>query len=311
MKRPNLNDLASFVAVADAGSFTAAALHLGVSTSAISHTIRKLEADIGVRLLNRTTRRVAPTEAGDKLIAGFAPLLDQLDGHLESLAEMRDRPAGTLRISCDEHAMDTVLMPAIAEVTRAYPDIHIETVIDYGLTDIVAERFDAGVRLGGIIARDMIAVQIGPEMQSVIVGAPSYFEGRDKPLTPSDLLGHRCINLRLPTHGNIYGWELERNGREQVVNVEGPLTFNSIHPIYQAALLGLGLAYMTTDLVADDLRSGRLEQVLSDWTPPYAGYHIYYSNARQGKPAFQILLNALRSNRRRLETALRAQSPAS
>lgn len=297
MTRPNLNDLSTFVAVADAASFTGAAAKLGLSTSAVSHTVRKLEAELGVRLLNRTTRSVTLTAAGERLMSGFAPMLNQLDEHLAALADLREKPAGNLRITSDEYAVETVLMPALAEVARDYPDIHVEIVVDYGLIDIVAERFDAGIRLGGIIAKDMIAMPISPEMQSIVVAAPSYMAGRPVPAVPADLMQHRCINLRLPTHGNIYAWEFERNGRAMEVNVNGPLVFNSLTPIYSAALRGLGYAYMPALLVSADLAAGRLIRVLEEWTPPYEGYHIYYPSRRQMMPAFRVLLDTLRRNR--------------
>ncbi|WP_316862175.1 LysR family transcriptional regulator [uncultured Cohaesibacter sp.] len=300
MQRPNLNDLSLFVAVAEAGSFTTAAAKIGISTSAVSHTIRKLEAELGVQLLNRTTRRIMTTEAGERLLSVFSPMLEQLDTHLEGLSELRDKPAGNLRISCDEHAVEAVLMPTVEEIGKAYPDIHIEIVIDSGLTDIVADRFDAGIRSGNMIAKDMIALPIGPELQLVVVAAPDYLKDRVPPQVPSDLVNHQCINLRLPTYGNIYAWEFEKGDETQEVAVSGSVTFNSILPIRSAALRGLGFAFSPVALVTEDIRKGRLVQVLSDWTPPYPGYHIYYPSARQTKPAFRILLETLRKKRRQM-----------
>lgn len=298
MPRSNLDDLAAFVAIAREGSFTNAAAGLGVSPSALSYTMRGLEERLGVRLLTRTTRSVTTTEAGERLLGSIGPALDQIEADLSALSAFRDRPAGTIRITADEHGARTVLMPAIKRIVPQYPDITVEMVIDYGLTDIVSGRFDAGVRLGGIIDKDMIAVPIGPEMESAVVAHRDYFADHPTPGTPDDLTTHRCINLRLPTHGGLYAWEFERDGREFRVRVEGPLVFNSVTPILDAALAGLGLAYLTKDAVQPWLNSGDLIRVLADWTPPYAGYHLYYPSRRQPTPAFRVLLDALRHPRK-------------
>jgi DNA-binding transcriptional LysR family regulator len=305
MKRPDLNDLAAFVAVARRGSFTTAAAQLGISTSALSQTIRGLEATMGLRLLNRTTRQVTVTESGEKLLELFEPMLEDLDLQLEAMAALRERPAGNIRLTADEFALEAFLLPTISELLLEYPDIHIEVTTDYRLTDIVSERYDAGVRLAGIVAKDMIAIPIGPDQQSIIVGSPNYFKGRAAPLVPSDLHDHRCINLRLPTHGGLYAWELEENGRDIQVRVAGPITLNGLRPIVAAARSGLGLAHVPRDAVEFDLLNGDLVQVLSEYTPSYAGYCIYYQTRRHVTPAFQLLVDALKRNRGRYARAIK------
>ena len=292
MARENLNDLQAFLAVAREQSFTRAAAQLGVSQSALSQTVRGLEARLGLRLLTRTTRSVAPTEAGERLLHALAPRFDEIDAELTALSALREKPAGT--ITADEHAAEAVLWPAMARLLPAYPDIKVEIVVDYGLTDIVAGRYDAGVRLGGIVAKDMIAVRIGPDMRMAVVGAPSYFASRPQPRSPQDLTTHTCINLRLPTHGGLYAWELEKDGRELRVRVEGQLTFNSIALILGAALDGFGLAYLPEGQMRAHLADGRLVRVLADWCPPFPGYHLYYPSRRQPTPAFALLVDVLR-----------------
>jgi DNA-binding transcriptional LysR family regulator len=294
MARTNHNDLAAFIMVAGERSFTRAAAKLGVSPSALSHSMRTVEQRLGIRLLTRTTRSVTPTEAGERLLRALAPRFEEIDFELAALSELREKPAGNIRITSDEYAVGAVLWPALREVLPDYPDIKLEIVIDYGLTDIVAERYDAGVRLGGMVAKDMIAVPIGPDMRMVAVAAPSYFADRSKPRVPQDLTRHACINLRLPTHGGLYAWEFEKNGRELRVRVDGQLTFNSGTPMLQAALDGFGVTYLPHGQVQPYLESGQLVQVLSDWTPPYAGYHLYYPSRRQATPAFGVVLEALR-----------------
>jgi len=294
MARENLNDLQAFLAVAREQSFTRAAAQLGVSQSALSQTVRGLEARLGLRLLTRTTRSVAPTEAGERLLHALAPRFDEIDAELTALSALREKPAGTIRITADEHAAEAVLWPAMARLLPAYPDIKVEIVVDYGLTDIVAGRYDAGVRLGGIVAKDMIAVRIGPDMRMAVVGAPSYFATRPQPRSPQDLTTHTCINLRLPTHGGLYAWELEKDGRELRVRVEGQLTFNSIALILGAALDGFGLAYLPEGQMRAHLADGRLVRVLADWCPPFPGYHLYYPSRRQPTPAFALLVDVLR-----------------
>jgi DNA-binding transcriptional LysR family regulator len=294
MPRTDLNDIVAFLAVARERSFTRAAAQLGVSQSALSQTLRGLESRLGLRLLTRTTRSVAPTEAGERLLRAAGPRLEEIEGELAALSELRDKPSGTIRITAHDHAIRAVLWPALEKLLPDYPDIKVEIVIDYGLTDIVAERYDAGVRTGEMVAKDMIAVRIGPDMRTAVVGAPSYFATRPKPKTPQDLTAHRCINLRLPTHGGLYAWEFEKGKRELRVRVEGQLVFNGTDPMLDAALAGAGLAYVPEDTVRPYLADGRLIRVLADWCPPYSGYHLYYPSRRQPTPAFTLLVDALR-----------------
>jgi DNA-binding transcriptional LysR family regulator len=294
MPQPNLNDLTAFLAVARERSFTRAAAQLGVSQSALSQTIRGLEARLGLRLLTRTTRSVAPTEAGERLLRTVGPRLEEIDDELAALSELRDKPAGTIRITATENAATAVLLPTLAKLLPDYPDIKVEIVIDYGLTDIVAERYDAGVRPGETVAKGMIAVRIAPDMRMAVVGAPSYFAKRPRPRTPQDLTSHACINLRLPTHGGLYAWEFEKGGRELRVRVEGQLAFNAATLILNAAQAGLGLAYLPEEQVRTHLGEGRLVRVLADWCPPFSGYHLYYPSRRQHAPAFALLVEALR-----------------
>jgi DNA-binding transcriptional LysR family regulator len=294
MPRMDFNDIVAFLAVAREQSFTRAAAQLGVSQSALSQTVRGLESRLGLRLLTRTTRSVSPTEAGERLLRAAGPRLEEIDAELTALTELRDKPSGTIRITAHDHAVRAVLWPALKKLLPDYPDIRVEIVIDYGLTDIVAERYDAGVRSGEMVAKDMIAVRIGPDMRSAVVGAPSYFANRPKPKTPQDLTTHSCINLRLPTHGGLYAWEFEKGKRELRVRVEGQLVFNATAQMLEAALAGLGLAYGTEDSVQDHLAEGRLIRVLADWCPPYPGYHLYYPSRRQPTPAFTLLVDALR-----------------
>ncbi|WP_421913320.1 LysR family transcriptional regulator [Mesorhizobium sp.] len=294
MPRDNLNDLTAFLAVARENSFTKAAAQLGVSQSALSHTVRALEERLGVRLLTRTTRSVSPTEAGERLMRSIGPRLDEIEAELTALSALREKPSGTIRITAGEHAADAVLWPAIARLLPDYPDIKVEIIVDYGLTDIVAERYDAGVRLGEQVARDMIAVRIGPDQRMAVVGSPAYFAKRPKPRTPQDLTAHNCINLRLPTYGGLYAWEFEKAGRELKVRVEGQLIFNTAGLRMNAVLAGLGLAYLPEDQVRAPLARGELVRVLADWCPPFPGYHLYYPSRRQATPAFSLLVDALR-----------------
>jgi len=294
MQRGNLDDLLAFMAVAREGSFTKAAAKLGVSQSALSYTIRELEARLKLRLLTRTTRSVSPTAAGERLLRNVGPRLEEIETELEALGELREKPAGTIRITTLEFAADSILVPKLAKLLRAYPDIKVEIVIDYGLTDIVAQRYDAGVRNGEQVAKDMIAVRIGPDARMAVVGAPSYFKGRAEPEKPQDLIGHNCINLRLPTHGGLYAWEFEKGNRELKVRVEGQFTFNSTGPMLNAALAGLGLAYVPEGLVQPHIAKGRLTRVLADWCPPYPGYHLYYPSRRQPSAAFALVVDTLR-----------------
>jgi DNA-binding transcriptional LysR family regulator len=294
MPRTDLNDLVAFLAVARARSFTRAAAQLGVSQSALSQTVRGLEARLGLRLLTRTTRSVSPTEAGERLLHAAGPRLDEIDAELAALSAFRDKPSGTIRITAHDHAVRSVLWPALEALLPEYPDIKVEIVIDYGLTDIAAERLDAGIRSGELVAQDMVAVRIGPDLQSAVVGAPSYFRGRSRPQTPQELTGHIGINLRLPTHGGLYAWEFEKDGRPLRVRVDGQLTVNGSATMLDAALAGFGLAYLPEDSVRAHLADGRLIRVLADWCPPYPGYHLYYPSRRQLTPAFSLLVQALR-----------------
>jgi len=294
MHPANLNDLVAFLAVGQERGFTKAAAKLGVSQSALSHTIRGLEERLGLRLLTRTTRSVAPTEAGERLLRTVGPRFEEIDTELAALSELREKPAGTIRITATDYAADTILWPKLTKFLRQYPDIKVEVVIDYGLTDIVAQRFDAGVRSGEQVAKDMIAVRIGPDLRMVVVGAPTYFAARSKPTRPQELVGHNCINLRLPTHGGLYAWEFEKDGRALKVHVEGQLVFNGTFQMLNAALAGFGLAYVPEDVAKPHLAKRRLTRVLEEWCPPYSGYHLYYPSRRQPTPAFSSLVDALR-----------------
>jgi DNA-binding transcriptional LysR family regulator len=293
MQRGHFDDLLAFIAVGQERSFTKAAAKLGVSQSALSHTIRELEARLGVRLLTRTTRRVSPTEAGERLLHNIAPRLEEIEAEIQAVTELREKPAGTIRITATEYAADAILLPKLAKLLRAYPDIKVEIIIDYGLTDIVAHRYDAGVRSGEQVAKDMIAMRIGPDMRMAVVGAPSYFRGRSEPKKPQDLIGHNCIALRLP-HGGLYAWEFEKSGRELRVRVEGQLTYNTTAQMLNAALAGLGLAYVPEGLAQPHLAKGRLKRVLEEWCLPYSGYHLWYPSRRQSSAAFALLVDALR-----------------
>jgi DNA-binding transcriptional LysR family regulator len=294
MRGNNLNDLTGFLAVANERSFTRAAAKLGVSQSALSHTIRDLEERLGVRLLTRTTRSVAPTQAGERLLHTIGPRFAEIDAELAALSDLRDKPAGTIRITIGEHAAETILWPALAAFLPRYPDIKVELIVDYGLTDIVAERYDAGVRLGEQVAKDMVAVRIGPEVHMAVVGAPSYFDKRPRPKQPQELTAHECVNIRLPTYGGIYAWEFEKRGRGLKVRVEGQLVFNTMTLRMNAVMAGFGLAYLPEDQVRTQLADGRLIRVLADWCPSFPGYHLYYPSRRQPAPAFSLLVEALR-----------------
>ena len=293
MPRDAINDLQAFLAVAREQSFTKAATKLGVSQSALSHTVRGLEAQLGVRLLTRTTRSVAPTPAGDRLLTTMGPLLDEIEAGMAALSEFRDKPAGTIRITTGEHAAHTVLWPALERLLPDYPDIKVELDLNNGLTDIVAGRYDAGVRLGEQVAKDMVAVRIGPDARMAVVGAPSYFASRPRPRTPEDLTSHDCIGLRMQS-GGLLTWEFEKGDREVKVRVEGRLVFNSTLMALEAAVAGYGLAYLLEDRVQACLADGRLVRVLADWCPPFSGYHLYYPSRRQPTPAFTLLVDALR-----------------
>jgi len=292
MARADLSDLIAFIAVARERSFTKAAGKLGVSQSALSHTIRRLESRLGLRLLTRTTRSVVPTQAGERLLNTAGPRLDDVESELAALAELRDKPTGTIRITTSDHAANSILLPKLAPLLREYPDIKVELVIDYGLTDIVAGRYDAGVRLGEQLAKGMIAVPIGPAQRMVVVGTPDYLARRAPPKKPQDLTAHCCINLRLP--GGLYAWEFEKGSRELRVRVEGQVTVNGTDEMLAAARAGMGLAYVPEDLAEPYVEKGQLETVLDDWLQPFAGFHLYYPSRRQASSAFALLVDALR-----------------
>jgi len=290
----NFNDLAAFAAVAREQSFTRAAAKLGVSPSALSQTIRNLEERLGVRLLTRTTRSVSSTEAGERLLQTVAPRFEEIQAELAALSAFRDKPAGTVRITAGEHPAISVLQPALKRFLPDHPDIHVEIIIDYGLTDIVAEKYDAGVRMGEQVAKDMIAVPIGPDMRMAIVGSPAYFERHPYPQTPHDLTRHNCINVRLPTYGGLFPWDLEQQGREINVRGEGQLVFNSLAMRLASALDGLGVTYVPEDQALPYIAEGRLVRVLDDWCPSFPGYHLYYPSRRQQSPALALLASVLR-----------------
>ncbi|MET0610192.1 MAG: LysR family transcriptional regulator [Pseudomonas caspiana] len=294
MQQENFNDLFAFAAVATDRSFTKAAAKLGVSPSALSHTIRNLEARLELRLLTRTTRSVSPTEAGERLLRTVKPRFDEITSELAVLSDQRETPAGTIRITAGEHAAISIIAPALQKLLPQYPDINVEVSVDSGLTNIVAERFDIGVRLGERVAKDMIAVRISPDLRWVIVGSPDYFSRHPTPVVPQDLTGHNCINIRFPTHGELFVWDFEKDGREVKVRVEGQLTFNSIVMRLDAAVAGLGLAYVPEDRALPFIEDGRLIAVLDDWCQPCAGYHLYYPNRRHASLAFSLVVDALR-----------------
>ncbi|KQP26488.1 LysR family transcriptional regulator [Methylobacterium sp. Leaf100] len=295
MNRENISDLIAFLAVARERNFTRAAAQLGISQPALSRTIRSLETRLGVRLLTRSTRSVAPTEAGERLLKTVGPLFREIDAGLNTLSELREKPAGSIRITSVEHASDTILVPAVARLVTQYPDIRVEIINDYALADIVADRFDAGVRLGEQVAKDMIALRIGPDFPQVVVAAPAYFTRHPAPVIPHDLTGHACINMRLPTSGGVWTWPFVRDGHELRVRTEGALTFNALSMILSAALEGLGVTYLPEDMVRDHLKAGRLVRVLEDWSTIMTGYHLYYPSRHQQAPAFAMFLEALRS----------------
>ncbi|EKF19400.1 LysR family transcriptional regulator [Nitratireductor pacificus] len=294
MRRDEIADLAAFVVVAEERSFTKAAARLGMAQSALSQIVRRTEERLGVRLLSRTTRSVAPTEAGERLMATLAPMLHDLDAAVASLGELRARPSGTIRITTVEHAAKTIIVPTMRRLLPDNPNITVELTVDYGLSDVVADRFDAGVRLGGEMAKDMIAVRIGPDIPMAIIGAPDYFRTHAAPNSPGQLIDHRAINLRLPTSGTLNRWRLMRGGRETRVRVDGPLVFNTIDLILDAALDGHGLAYLPLDQVQRHLDDGRLVRVLDKFTPDLPGYHLYYPHRRHASSAFTLLVETLR-----------------
>lgn len=294
MQRASLDDLRALVAIGRERSFTKAAAKLGVSQSALSQTIRQLEARLGIRLLTRTTRSVSPTEAGERLLQIVGSRFEEIDAELEALTALREKPAGTIRITAGDHPVRSILWSKLEKLLPKYPDIKVEIAIDNGLVDIVAQRYDAGVRLGEQVAKDMIAVRIGPDIRFAVVGAKSYLAKRTPPKTPQDLINHTCINLRLATYGGLWAWEFAKGGRELRVRVDGQIIFNDIYQVLDAALAGFGLAYVPEDLAQPHLAKGRLKRVLEEWCPRWSGYHLYYPSRRQSSPALALLVDALR-----------------
>ncbi|MDZ7321929.1 LysR family transcriptional regulator [Kosakonia sacchari] len=294
MLKDNFNDLFYLIVVARERSFTRAAAKLGVSQSALSHAIRGLEERLQIRLLTRTTRSVAPTDAGEALINSIGPRFKEIEEELIALTDMRDHVAGNIRITLGEHALHSTVWPAIKPFLDAYPDVKVELTIDNTLTDIVSERYDAGIRLGEQVARDMVAVRIGPDWRMVVVGSPGYFSRHGKPQTPHDLQQHNCINMRLPTLGGLYAWEFSKDGQPMRVRVEGQLTFNNLASRIEAATSGLGLALVPEDCVAQAVSEGKLETVLDDWCEPFPGYYLYYPSRKQHTAAFTLLIDTLR-----------------
>ena len=297
MKREDLSDLAVFFAVAEHRSFTRAAAQLGTSQSAVSQIVRRLETAMGVKLLTRNTRNVAPTEAGEQLMSALGPAFEAIDAQLSALNALRERPAGTVRITSSRHAAETILWPAARKLIEAYSDVKIEISIDSQLTDIIGDRFDAGIRLGEQIEKDMIAVPIGPDLRMAVIGSPSYFSAHGRPNSPQDLTRHSCINIRMQTKGGLYAWEFGKNGRDVNVRVEGPIIVNDVPMVLRAAADGLGLACVLDDQAHEMIASGEVERVMEDWCPPFAGYHLYYPDRRQLPPAFALLVQALRYRR--------------
>ncbi|WP_425253953.1 LysR family transcriptional regulator [Janthinobacterium sp. NFX145] len=294
MSQNKVNDLQAFLAVARERSFTRAAARLGITASALSHTIRTLEERLGVRLLARTTRNVAPTDAGEKLMLAIAPLFEQIAAEVEALGALRDKPRGTIRVTCTDDHIELLLRPMLAGFLRDYPDITLELVVDYGFTNVVEQRFDAGIRLGEAISKDMIAVRIGPDWRLAVVGSPAFFARHGAPGTPHALTEFACVNIRHRPAGAIYAWEFEKDGQAFAVKAEGQLVFNSIMHVLNAALDGIGLAYVPEPLLAPYLADGRLVEILADWCPTFQGYHLYYPNRRQATPAFSAFVEALR-----------------
>lgn len=294
MVKHNLNDLLYFVTVAREGSFTRAAALLGVTQSALSQAISGLETRLQIRLLTRTTRSVSPTVAGERLLQAIGHRFDEIDAELDALTELRDKPAGTVRITCGDHVLRTTLLPRLTPLLVEYPDIKVEFDVNYGFRDIVADRFDAGVRLGDTIDKDMIAMPIGPPLRMAVVASSAYFAAHSKPTSPRDLMNHNCINMRMQSGGGLYVWDFQRQGRQLNVRVNGQLTFNTSPNIVDAALAGLGIAWLPEEEFAPHIEEGRLVRVLEDWCTPFPGYYLYYPTRRQPSPAFSLVVDALR-----------------
>ena len=296
MARRNLNDLLSFVTVAREGSFTRAAAQLGVTQPALSQAISGLEERMQIRLLTRTTRSVSPTAAGERLLQSVGHRIDEIEAELDMLTELRDKPAGIVRITCGPNVLKTTLLPKLAPLLREYPDIHIEFDANHGFRDIVADRFDAGVRLGDTIDKDMIAMPIGPKLRMAAAASPDYFARYPVPKTPHDLTQHQCINMRMVRSGGIYVWEFDHEGGELKVRVNGQLTFNTSDHVVDAALAGLGIAFLPEEEFGSHIREGRLVRVLESWCHPFPGYYLYYPSRKHPSPAFSLVVDALRMN---------------
>lgn len=294
MAREQFNDLLWFLAVAEERSFTRAAARLGISQSTLSHTIKRLETRMGVLLLNRTTRNVAPTEAGERLHLSVAPRIAEIEAEMAAIMEYRDKPAGRVRITLSDHALNTTVWPKLRGILVDYPDIRVEFSVDSAFRNIVDSGFDAGIRLGESVENDMVAVRIGPDWRLVAVASPGYLAQRGVPLHPKDLITHTCINIRQVAAGGLYAWEFEKDGEDLRVRVEGQLTFNGSYEMVNAAVLGYGIAYVPENIVADQVASGDLVVVLVDWSQPFPGYFIYYPSRRQNLPAFRVIVDALR-----------------
>jgi len=294
MRRDEIGDLLAFMAVAEERSFTRAAARMGTSQSSLSHTIRRMEERMGVRLLTRTTRNVAPTDAGEQLLETLRPAFDDIETRVDAISALGAKPAGTIRLTSSRQPAVGIVMPAASRIMAEYPDINIEISVDQRFTDIVTERYDAGIRLGERVEKDMVAVRIGPELRMVVAGSPAYFERKGRPLSPHDLTQHVCMNLRLPTLGGLYAWEFEKDDRPLNVRVLGQFTCNDVPMLVEAAVNGLGLVCLPDDQFGKLFDEGKLERVLEDWCPPFPGYHLYYPSRRQVSPAFRLLIEALR-----------------
>lgn len=294
MARENINDILVFIAVARERSFTRAAAKLGMTQSALSHIMRSLEARLGVRLLTRTTRSVSPTEAGERLLQNVAPRLDEIEAEIAAVSDLSDKPAGTVRITAIDSVIDAILWPRLAPILPQYPDLHVEFNSDYRMLDIAAGRYDIGVRYGDQVEKDMIAVRLTPDVQTMIVGSPGYFEWHTKPTTPQELMKHNCITLRLASNGGIYAWELEREGKAIEVRVRGQAVFSTGYHMANAAVSGCGLAFLTEDLAAPYLEDGRLITVMQDWCPKFPGLHAYYPSRRHSSRALRLIIETIR-----------------
>jgi DNA-binding transcriptional LysR family regulator len=294
MKRQDLNDMLWFMAVAEERSFTRAAAQIGISQSTLSHTIKQLEERLGLRLLTRTTRSVSPTEAGERLLRSLVPHIQDIEGDVDALMTLKDKPSGSIRITLSDHALDTVVWPKLRPVLSDYPDITLELYTDNGFRNIVEDRFDAGVRLGESVDKDMIAVRISPDWRLVAVASPGYFSSHSVPTHPQELLEHSCINQRHLHSGGLYVWEFEKDGRDLRVRVNGPLIFSTSYAQIDAALAGYGIAYLPENLVEQLIATRQLIQVLDQWSPMFSGYHLYYPSRRQTSPAMAIIVNTLK-----------------